>query len=103
MFHQAEWILANVSPSRVDSRKCCIKSRVDSRKSCAKPSGFWRNLLRSRVDSRQTFISQTDSLQVFLLSEVLMSLVYFLSYVGRYPIEVIDGISFRMLVVTPLR
>jgi len=28
---------------------------------------------------------------------------YFLSYVGRYPIEVIDGISFRMLVVTPLR
>jgi len=28
---------------------------------------------------------------------------YFLSYVGRYPIEVIDGISFRMLIVTPLR
>jgi len=28
---------------------------------------------------------------------------YFLSYVDRYPIEVIDGISFRMLVVTPLR
>jgi len=28
---------------------------------------------------------------------------YFLLYVGRYPIEVIDGISFRTLVVTPLR
>ena len=89
--------------SRVDSRKWFIKSRVDSRKSLAKPSRFWRNLLRSRVDSRQTFISQTDSLQVFLLSKVLMSLVYFLSYVGRYPIEVIDGISFRMLVFIPVK
>ena len=62
---KAEWILANDLPSRVDSRK-----------SCTKPSGFWRNRLRIRVDSRQTYISQTDSLQVFLLSKGLMSPVF---------------------------
>jgi len=116
MFYQAEWILANVLPSRVDSRKCFTKpggfsqmftkpsgfshmfyqaewilanvlpSRVDSRKSCTKPNGFGRNLLRNRVDFRQTFISKIDSLQVF-------------SLIKRSHV----GISFRMLVVTPLR
>jgi len=91
---------------------------VDSRKSCTKPSGFWRNLLRNRVDFQQTFINQTDSLQVFSLIkgshvpsvfsyvgrypiEVIDGISF--SYVGHYPIEVIDGISFRMLVVTPVR
>ena len=85
-YQKAEWILANayqkssgfshmLIKSRVDSRECLSKAewilanvlpcRVDSRKSCAKPSGFWRNLLRNQVDFRQTFISQTDSLQVF--------------------------------------
>jgi len=119
---KAEWILANVLPSRVDSRKCFTKpsgfsqmfyqagwilanvlpSRVDSRKSCTKPSGFGRNLLRNRVDFRQTFISQTDSLQVFLLSKVLMSPVFFRMLVVT-PVKVIDGISFRVLVVTPVK
>jgi len=109
-----------------------IKSRVDSRKSCAKPSGFWRNVLPSwvdsrkcftkpgrfsqmfyqaewilanvllsRVDSRQTFISRTDSLQVFFSFRSHVPSV--LSYVGRYPIEVIDGIFFRMLVIIPVK
>jgi len=116
LLSKAEWILANVLPSRVDSRKCFTKpggfsqmftkpsgfshmfyqaewilanvlpSRVDSRKSCTKPNGFGRNLLRNRVDFRQTFISQIDSLQVF-------------SLIKRSHV----GISFRMLVVTPLR
>ena len=57
--------------SRVDSRRC-LPSRLDSRKSCAKPSRFWRNLLRNQVDFRQAFITQTDSLQVFLLSKSLI-------------------------------
>ena len=91
MSYQAEWILANL-----------VLSRVDSRRSCTKPSGFWRNLLRNRVGFRQTFINQTDSLQVFsLIKSSHVPSVF--SYVGRYLIEVIDGISFRMLVVTPLR
>jgi len=68
-----------------------------------KPSGLWRNLLRNRVDFQQTFINQTDILQNFSLIKNSHVLGIFLSYVGRYPIEVIDGISFRMLVVTPLR
>jgi len=50
--------------SRVDSLKS-LQSRVDSRKSCTKPSGLWRNLLQNPVDFRQTFISQTNSLQIF--------------------------------------
>ena len=74
MFYQAGWILANVLPSQVDSRK-----------SGAKPSEFWRNLLRSRVDSRQTFISQTDSLQVFFSYQKVSCPQYSFSNVGRYP------------------
>ena len=61
MFYQAEWILANVLPSRVDSHKPFIKSRVDSRECFTKPSGFSQmfytaewilvNLVLSPVDS----------------------------------------------------
>jgi len=82
LLSKAEWILANDLPSRVDSRK-----------SCTKPSGFWRNLLQNRVDFRQTFISQTDSLQIFLLSKVRMSPMFFRMLV-IIPIKIMDGISF---------
>jgi len=46
------------------------------------------------VDFQQTFINQTDSLQKFSLIKNSHVPGIFLSYVGRYPIEVIDGISF---------
>jgi len=63
-FYKAEWILANL-----------LSSWVDSRKSCTKPSGFWRNVLQNPVDFRQTFMSQTDSLQIFFSYQKVSSLV----------------------------
>jgi len=99
LLSKAGWILANLlSKARWTLAKSFTKPRGFSQTFYQKPGGFsqtfyqkpgglWRNLLRNRVDFQQTFINQTDSLQDFSLiknSHVL-------------------SISFRMLVVTPLR